>query len=252
MGLKINSETIYENGSFNKANKATQLQDVPNDVDQGPVPIESIQEEKQAAAPVEKKASRDPPLEECTRQVSMDVKMKSKFPTPPHGICHGRGVRVGNMRLYKIKAHVGDKQTIDAIVISTMSQSWKLQIPSTMPMYSWINDLYEDYSKHGERRPIQLVLNNMLNATCYTSAMYQYIIQYLTLLFADPTLKLKAGDEEKSIIELLFAQIKAAYEDLMVTRAKEKENEETSSEAASQLKEDETYHSMLEETKRID
>ena len=58
----------------------------------------------------------------------MSKKETNKTATPNQGIGFGKGVRVGNFRLYKIRKGVGSKETVEALVVSSLNQSWSVTI----------------------------------------------------------------------------------------------------------------------------
>ena len=65
----------------------------------------------------------------------MSKKKTKETATPNQGIGFGKGVRVGNFRLYKIRKGVGSKETIEALTIGFIGPNLeRITIPSTMPI----------------------------------------------------------------------------------------------------------------------
>ena len=105
----------------------------------------------------------------------MEVKMNTTHAPQEPKITFGKGVRVGNFRLYKIRKAVGSKETVEAIVVSSFSQAWSVTIPSTLPIYTMIEDAYSTYMK-GDERMLNMLLANFQNATLTPRADYHYLL----------------------------------------------------------------------------
>ena len=58
----------------------------------------------------------------------MEVKMNTSHVSQEPKITFGKGVRVGNFRLYKIRKGVGSKETIEALTIASLDQTWSITI----------------------------------------------------------------------------------------------------------------------------
>lgn len=50
--------------------------------------------------------------------------------------------RIGNLKIWRTKVSGGNKKQIQAIVISNLDSTWKVQIPETYMMFRAITDLY--------------------------------------------------------------------------------------------------------------
>lgn len=170
---------------------------------------------------------------------------------PKYKIGFGKGVRAGNFRLYKIRASVGAKQHLDSIIVSNLSQSWKVQIPSDCPMYSFVEMLYADYVD-GKENGLNMVLSDMLNTSLTPRADYLYLVNCITQIFADPFGKFTKDGNEITIVDAVCNDIRWIAENLQEQFKKDQEKEERSPEAEAQLKRDETYHSMLDEINNLE
>lgn len=182
----------------------------------------------------------------------IDMKPKTQAPEtdPKYKIGFGKGVRVGNFRLYKIRASVGAKQHVDAIIAASLNQTWKVQIPSTTPMFAWIELLYKDYVD-GKQDGLNMVLSNMMNASLTPRADYHYLMNCIAQIFADPNGKFKKDGKEYTFIEAVCNDVRWIGEKLQSEYEADRKAEEESPEAEEQLKRDETYHSMLDEMERL-
>lgn len=176
---------------------------------------------------------------------------QAKMPELQHTIGFGKGVRAGNFRLYKIKASVGAKQHVDSIVISNLEQSWKVQVPSTKPVYSWIEDLYNDYA-NGKTDGLNVILPNMMNVSLSSRADYHYLVNCLAQIFTDPNGSFKKNGRDITIVDAVCNDIRWFAENLQRQYKADQEAEEGSEEAEKQLKYDETYHSMLDEMESLE
>ena len=54
----------------------------------------------------------------------------------------GKAVRIQNFKMWRTNVSVGSKQTIQAICISNLDGTWKVQIPQTYLMFRALTDLY--------------------------------------------------------------------------------------------------------------
>ena len=115
----------------------------------------------------------------------MEVKMNTTHAPQEPKITFCKGVRMGNFRLYKIRKAVGSKETVEAIVVSSFSQAWSVTIPSTLPIYTMIEDAYSTYMK-GDERMLNMLLANFQNATLTPRADYHYLVNCIAQIFADP------------------------------------------------------------------
>lgn len=162
-----------------------------------------------------------------------------------HPITFGKGVRAGNFRLYKFMASVGAKEKLACIVVSSLSQTWKVQIPSTMPMYEMIEMLYNDYAS-GNKRGLDVLLSNFMNCSLTARADYQYLVSCIAMLFLNPNGTVTKDGTEYSFADAVCNDIKWMVEELQV-RYREDRKEDNTEEAKQQLKADETFHSMIDE-----
>lgn len=179
---------------------------------------------------------------------------ETRKPAPSAGdaryrIGFGKGVRVGNFRLYKIRASVGAKQHLDSIIAANLGQSWKVQVPSTVPMYSFIEALYRDYAD-GKRNGLEMVLANMMNASLTPRADYHYLVGCIAQIFADPNGKLTKDGKEHTFVEAVCNDVRWIGEKLQSEYEADRKAEENSPEAETQLRHDETYHTLLDEASR--
>lgn len=187
------------------------------------------------------------------KAINMKPKTGTKQPEvdPKYNIGFGKGVRAGNFRLYKVRANVGAKQHLDSLVIANLSQSWKVQIPSDMPMYAFIEVLYRDYVD-GKQNGLNMILSNMLNVALTPRADYAYLVNCITQIFADPNGSFKKDGKDITIVDAVCNDIHWIAENLQEQYKKDQEAEENSPEAEAQLKRDETYHSMLDEINNLE
>lgn len=72
-------------------------------------------------------------------EVKMQPNQKEK---KPREIPFGKPARVQNFKMWRTKIKVNKKETIEAIVISNLEETWKVQIPQTYLMFSALKDLY--------------------------------------------------------------------------------------------------------------
>lgn len=172
-------------------------------------------------------------------------KTKKETPEITHPITFGKGVRAGNFRLYKFMAPVGAKEKLACIVVSNLSQAWKVQIPSTMPMYEMIEMLYNDYA-NGDKRGLDVFLSNFMNCSLTARADYQYLVNCIAMLFLNPNGTVIKDGSEYSFVDAVCNDIKWIAEELQV-RYKEDAKEDNTKETDQQLKSDETFHSMIDE-----
>lgn len=175
---------------------------------------------------------------------------QAKGPELQHTIGFGKGVRAGNFRLYKIKASVGAKQHIDSIVISNLGQSWKVQVPSTTAMYSWIEILYNDYA-NGKVDGLNMTLSNMMNVSLTPRADYHFLVNCIAQVFADPNGSFKKDGRDITIVDAVCNDIRWIAETLQEQYKEDQTAEESSDETEKQLKYDETCHSMLDEMETL-
>lgn len=161
-------------------------------------------------------------------------------------ITFGKGVRVGNFRLYKVRKAVGSKETVEAIVVSSFSQAWSVTIPSTLPIYSLIEDSYSSYVG-GDERMLSMLLANFQNATLTPRADYHYLVNCIAQIFADPEEEVeKDGNKFK-----LYDAVRWIGERIATEYEQDRINEEEHPDEEA-LKRDETYHEMIDELKNIE
>ena len=179
----------------------------------------------------------------------MSKKKTKETTTPNQGSGFGRGVRVGNFRLYKIRKGVGSKETIEALTIASLDQTWSITIPSTMNNFLIIEGLYSS----GETDILERKLQNIYLA-CTLSL--PYLDDLLFMLFAmmvapDNELTDKEGKKYK-IYDALANNVRWVAEDLISKREQEKFDEENDPEKEENLKHDETFHDMVEELQKME
>lgn len=161
-------------------------------------------------------------------------------------IGYGKGVRVGNFHIYRAKISAGAKEQIDCLVLSNYSKSWRVHIPSTVPMFTWISDLYQD-SLSGKEQGINMVLTNIMNVCLTARADYQYLVNCLAQIFINPEEKITKDGHEYTIVEAVCNDIKWFAEKIRDEYEADKKAEENDPEAEKQLSHDETYHAMIDE-----
>ena len=160
----------------------------------------------------------------------------------------GKGVRVGNFRLYKLNASVGSKEHVPALVVASLSQAWKVQIPSTLNMYGFIEMLYRTYVD-GNEQPINIVLSNLMNATTMPDARYHRLINDLASIWADPNMTIEKDGAKVSVPDAIANDVRWVWEEVLSDYAKQKELDDTE-EAQRQLGKDETFHAMVDEMEK--
>ena len=179
----------------------------------------------------------------------MSKKKTKETAAPNQGIGFGKGVRVGNFRLYKIRKGVGAKETIEALTIASLDQTWSITIPSTMNNFLIIEGLYSS----GETDILERKLQNIYLA-CTLSL--PYLDDLLFMLFAmmvapDNELTDKEGKKYK-IYDALANNVRWVAEDLISKMEQEKFDEENDPEKEENLKHDETFHDMVEELQKME
>lgn len=157
-------------------------------------------------------------------------------------IGYGKGVRAGNFKLYKVKTGIDN-----SIFVSNLTRSWRVQIPSTTPMYAFIEMLYSDYID-GKTQGLEMLLANLINVSLTPRADYIYLINLITQLFANPSEVITAKDGTKhNLVDAVCNDIRWITENLVAERERAKEEEENSPEAEEQLKRDETFDSIKQQ-----
>lgn len=180
----------------------------------------------------------------------MEVKMNTSHAPQEPKITFGKGVRVGNFRLYKIRKAVGSKETVEAIVVSSFSQAWSVTIPSTLPMYSLIEDSYSSCVK-GDARMLDMLLANFQNATLKPRADYHYLVNRIAQIFADPEGEVEKDGKKSKLYDAVANDVRWIGERIATEYEQDRINEEKHPDEEA-LKRDETYHEMIDELKDID
>lgn len=72
-------------------------------------------------------------------EVKMQPNSKEK---KPREIPFGKPARIRNFKMWRTKVKLNKKETIEAIVISNLEGTWKVQIPQTYLMFHALTDLY--------------------------------------------------------------------------------------------------------------
>ena len=180
----------------------------------------------------------------------MSKKKTKETTTPNQGIGFGKGVRVGNFRLYKIRKGVGSKETIEALVVSSLSQSWSVTIPCTLPIYNLIEDAYESYRK-GDDRMLNMLLANFLNATLTPRADYHYLVNCIAQIFADPNGEVEKDGNKFKLYDAVANDVRWIGEHIATEYEQDKLDEEQHPDEEA-LKRDETFHDMVEELQKME
>lgn len=165
-------------------------------------------------------------------------------------ITFGKGVCVGNFRLYKIRKAVGSKETVEAIVVSSFSQAWSVTIPSTLPIYSLIEDSYSSYVK-GDNRMLSMLLENFQNTTLWPLANYHYLVNCIARIFADPEREVEIDGNKFKFYDAVANDVRWIGERIATEYEQDRINEEEHPDEEA-LKRDETYHEMIDELKNIE
>ena len=72
-----------------------------------------------------------------------EVKMQSNSEEKrPREIPFVKPVRIGNFKMWRTKVRLNKKEIIEAIVITNLEGTWKVQIPQTYLMFRALSDLY--------------------------------------------------------------------------------------------------------------
>lgn len=180
----------------------------------------------------------------------MSKKKTNKTATPNQGIGFGKGVRVGNFRLYKIRKGVGSKETIEALVVSSLSQSWSVTIPCTLPIYNLIEDAYESYLK-GDEWMLNMLLDNFLYATTVPMTKYHYLVNRIIRIFADPNGEVEKDGNKFKLYDAVANDVRWIGERIAAEHEQDRLNEEQDPDEEA-LKRDETFHDMVDELQKLE
>jgi hypothetical protein len=180
----------------------------------------------------------------------MSKKKTKETATPNQGIGFGKGVCVGNFRLYKIRKGVGSKETIEALVVSSLSQSWSVTIPCTIPIYNLIEDAYESYRK-GDGWMLNMLLDNFLYATTVPMTNYHYLVNCIIRIFADPNGEVEKDGNKFKLYDAVANDVRWIGERIATEYEQDKLNEEQHPDEEA-LKRDETFHDMVEELQKME
>ena len=180
----------------------------------------------------------------------MEVKMNTSNAPQEPKITFGKGVRVGNFRLYKIRKAVGSRETVEAIVVSSFSQAWSVTIPSTLPIYSLIEDSYSSYVK-GDERMINMLLVNFQNATLTPRADYHYLVNCIAQIFADPEGEVEKDGNKYKMYDAVANYVRWIGERIATEYEQDEQDEEQHPDEEA-LKHDETFHEMVEELQKME
>lgn len=195
---------------------------------------------------VPKKTLRDEALEEY------DVATPSRdLNDPKYNIGYGKGVNVGNFRIYKVKTGIGKDNKADNLVISGIEQGWRVYIPDTVAQYQKIQSLYADYVD-GKQIGLQMYLSNMINVSLNIRADYHYLVNCLAQIYANPNGTVKKGDKTYTIIDAVANDVKWIGENVQIEYNRDKEDEDGSEDAKKQLDKDETLHSMIDDVEKLE
>ncbi len=75
------------------------------------------------------------------------VAAKQQPTTEKREIPFNRAVRIRNFKMWRTRVNVDNKKTVEAIVISDLDGTWKVQIPETYLMFRALSDLYSTEDK---------------------------------------------------------------------------------------------------------
>ena len=79
-----------------------------------------------------------------SKEINLNTEPKEK---KLQEIPFGKPIQIGGLKMWRTKVMAGDKETIQAIVVSNLDQTWKVQIPETYMMFRAITDLYSTESQ---------------------------------------------------------------------------------------------------------
>nr|DAM60472.1 MAG TPA: hypothetical protein [Caudoviricetes sp.] len=180
----------------------------------------------------------------------MSKKETNKTATPNQGIGFGKGARVGNFRLYKIRKGVGSKETVEALVVSSLNQSWSVTIPCTLPVYHLIEDAYASSIKD-DSRMLNMLLGNFLNATLTPRADYHYLVNCIAQIFADPNGEVEKDGKKYKLYDAVANDVRWIGERIATEYEQDRLNEEQNPDEEA-LKLDETFHDMVNELQKLE
>lgn len=179
----------------------------------------------------------------------MEVKMNTSHAPQEPKITFGKGVRVGNFRLYKVRKAVGNKETIEAIVVSSFSQAWSMTIPSTFSIYNLIEEAYASYVK-GNEQGLIVLLSNFYNSTI-SLPYYQGLLHSIYLIYTNPNLEVEKDGNKFKLYDAVANDVRWIGERIATEYEQDRIGEEEHPDEEA-LKRDETYHEMIDELKSIE
>ena len=131
----------------------------------------------------------------------------------------GRAVRVGNFKLWRSRTSVGsgkDRTGIETVNVSNLDGTWKVQIPSTMAVFSTIIQSYATVDEKMRENFLGMIFSNMYGITTTASEALHDGYFFLSEMMSFPYLLLP----EKEMKERMEKGMKA----LGFDKAKRKEH----------------------------
>ena len=89
----------------------------------------------------------------------------------------GKPARIGNFKMWRTKVGVGKKETIEAIVISNLDGTWKVQIPQTYLMFRALTDLFSTE----DNKDLEIIFSFITNFNFCTSISHGHFQDFLIL-----------------------------------------------------------------------
>lgn len=197
-----------------------------------------------------KKKARGKTMREALLEEYAQTEQIRNLDDPKYKIGFGKGVRVGNVRLYKVMSGIG-KDREDTLVVSGVQQGWRVYLPASTQQFGMIETLYADYVD-GKKAGLMMYLSNMINVSLNIRADYQYLVNCIAQIYANPTGTVEKDGKKISIIDAVANDVRWIGENVQSEYYRDKEDEENSKEAEEQLKKDETYHKMLDEVEKME
>lgn len=122
----------------------------------------------------------------------------------------GKAVRIHNYKLWRGNYTIeeGKKKTpVECLYVSTIDGAWMTRIPSTIEMYGFLVQAYEDWKSddphlraNGEA-VLTVVISNMLYVSSIGNGYYQRALELCATVYAHPSLVNKKSKEYKGFMK---------------------------------------------------
>lgn len=109
------------------------------------------------------------------REISLNTEPKEK---KLRDIPFGKPVEIGGYKMWRTNVIAGNKEKIQAIVISSNDSTWKVQIPQTYLMFRALTDLYST----GDDNDLQILFSFFSNFNFCTSISHGFFQNFLILV----------------------------------------------------------------------